>query len=381
MGKNERYIESHAEEGQSEKTRGGLLRRVGRKTSDSLFGSSPTSVPERETASTRFTFTRNKKKVMYADEPQTEITKPDNAPFILVLVSMVLLLLGNALMTSDLLMNISGTAATLTVVGVSTASYIIPVIVYIISSKSRMKPYNIKGFGASSLPLMAASLGVILCSTALQKYFLAYTFSYSVPVMTSSQSMGTALVVSAIIPALCEELLVRGVVQYEITKYAGGITGVVAGALIFGFIHFDLQYFMIYFAAGLILGILTHVTHSVFPAMIVHFLNNTCSLFLSDRLAFVATERIGGSFLMIVLATFGFVVLLILLQMIEKLCIKRAINYSAKKEEWAKPNDEALYFVAKDGSTAKRFGKILVSPYMLASAGLFAVVVICKLSF
>lgn len=380
LGKNDSYFENHPEETQGKKENGGLWHRVGKKTAEGVFGSTPENVPEKERVPSRFTFTRSKQKVMYTDEPEIEIPKPDKAPFILVLVCMALLLLGSALLTSDLMAGISSTGATLAVVGVSVAAYVIPVIVYILSSKSRMKFYNIKGFSASSVPIIAASLGVLLCAVALQKYFIAYTFSYSVPVVTSSQGVGIALVVSALVPALCEELLIRGVVQYEITKYAGGISGVVAGALLFGFIHFDLQYFMIYFTSGIILGLLTHITHSVFPAMIVHFLNNTFSVLLSDRLAFVATERIGGSFLMIVLAVFGFVVLLILLQMIEKLCAKRAVTYAARKEENAE-NDEAYYFVAKDKGTLSRFGKVLVSPYMLACLGLFAVVVICKLNF
>ena len=50
------------------------------------------------------------------------------------------------------------------------------------------------------------------------------------------------------------------------------------------------------------------------------------------------------------------------------------------KEEFTE-NDEAYYFVAKDKGTLRRFGKVLVSPYMLSCLGLFAVVVICKLNF
>ncbi len=385
LGINERYTDADNTNRPSKKRE--KFSRYGRKAASTLFGDSAENVPEKEHVSSRFAFTREKRKPQFENVSNGELNKPENAPFILVLVSMCLVLLGSALLSSDLFMNISGTAAHLAVAGVNIAAYAAPALIYILSSSKRMKLYNIRGFSPGMFPLSAAMLGVLLCSTALQKYFLAYTFSYSVPVTNGTQSLLSAIFVSALVPAVCEELLVRGVVQYELTKYAGGITGVLAGALMFAFLHFDLQYFMIYLCAGIILGILTHVTHSVFPAVIVHFFNNIFSVLLSDRLSFVATERIGGSFLMIVLSVLGFVVLLIALQMIEKICTSRAVSYGGKKQETQEDvlekdsyGDETIYFTAREGNTAKRFFRVLSNPYMLASEALFLVVVICKLS-
>jgi hypothetical protein len=205
----------------------------------------------------------------------------------------------------------------------------------------------------------------------------------------ASQNLAVAIATGALVPAVCEEIFVRGVLQYEISKYGGGVTGIVICALVFGIMHFDARYFVMYLSVGLILGVLTHVTHSVFPAMIVHFLNNTISYLISDKLSFIALWRISGTLFMIILAVLCFIFLIFMLRRIEIISLRRSNaiaiadtknDYESEEEsDSAKPEtDPARLFTATDKRTPSRFFKVMVSPYVIAAAAVFLIAVLVK---
>lgn len=388
LQKNENYYLLHEEEAEENKSNGflGFLKKKTDSAAEKITDTAST-VPEKITPSKKFSFTKTKK-VIYSDTKETsELCVPDKGPFVLILCVTALLIISSIVTSSNLFASVGRKAAAILIAIFSIINYILPIAVYILSSKKRLGLYYAKPFSPGTLPIMAVGLGLVVCLCALQKYFIAYTFSYSVPAGTTADNIFTAILIGALLPAVCEELFVHGIIQYELSSYGGGITGIFISALIFAIIHFDLQYFLIYFTAGLIFGVITHITGSVFPAMILHFLNNTLTILFSDKMVFVATERIGGNFLMIVLTALSFMFLIILLQMIEKLCIKKAIFYTNKDDI---ENPDGIYsskpaisytqfFFARQGKTPTRFINVLKDKRMLICFALFAVVVILKL--
>ncbi len=251
---------------------------------------------------------------------------------------------------------------------------VIPCIVYCFAAKKTPSKINFKMFSPKTIPLIFVGTLLLLCLVSLEKYYFAYTFSYREPVQSVAELGVLGLVlVSCLVPALCEEVLFRGVLQSEYSRFSGGAGGIIITSLLFSLWHADLPFFVVYFSAGIVLGIITHITGSVVPAMLAHFFNNLVSVFFADRLSFIAAERIGGTFLLVLLAVACFLLLIILLQMLEKHChskaVKLALEYDEnddyEKQRLRKLDDETIRFFCADGHSVKRFGRLVFSPYVL----------------
>ena len=341
----------------------------------------------KEAALEKFTYTKTKR-VVNAKKTKEKILVPDapKAPFILLLCSLCLSLAGAFLLNADVVYGISYGAQCAIKAAVSVCVYVIPALVYVLLRKGGL--YNVKSCSAGYMPFVFVSLGLVLCTSALQKYLIAYMFSYRVPVGAQQGSLLLTILVGALIPAVCEELLVRGVLQYEFSKYAGGFGGVLFSALAFTLLHFDIQFFGVYFVAGVVLGAVVHVTKSVFPAIIIHFLNNTFSIALSDRLTFVALERIGGTLLIIVLAALCLILLAVMLQMMEKISMKRAVGYlkgdddnkNHKQEDKGiykgKADEDLIFFTAHGKATPTKTAKLFFNVLAAVCYGVFLIAIL-----
>ena len=87
------------------------------------------------------------------------------------------------------------------------------------------------------------------------------------------------LVVLAVIPGLCEEVLFRGFLQGGLVRVLGNARrGVTVSALLFAAFHLDPWRFAGVFALGLFLGAIVARTGSLWPAVIGHVLNNVVSI-------------------------------------------------------------------------------------------------------
>ena len=87
-----------------------------------------------------------------------------------------------------------------------------------------------------------------------------------------------AIPVLAILPAITEELLFRGIICTELDR-RGILRAILVGALLFALIHFDLANLPVYFYAGVVLTLVLYVTDSLIATMIIHALYNVVSLF------------------------------------------------------------------------------------------------------
>lgn len=89
----------------------------------------------------------------------------------------------------------------------------------------------------------------------------------------SSLSFPVTLLSIAVIPAIVEECLCRGVF-YGSARSAGVLKAAVASAVIFALIHRNFNQFSYALVLGLIFALLVEVTGSLFSSMIVHFVVN-----------------------------------------------------------------------------------------------------------
>lgn len=330
--------------------------------------------PQNKTASKRFSFKKAKKDEDDGDAAKISIPLPRIHANILVICVMVLSLLSSLVFESSFTSYFKGASLYVVYALSSVIIYLVPALVFCFVKKQKPKSVYLNSFNAGTLPIIITSFFLLLLVTALEKYYISYSFSYRPENVTFGNSVFEILLVSAILPAIFEEFLIHGVLLSEYSRFGGGLCGILICGFVFSLLHFDLQLFPVYLTAGIILGFVAYVTGSVFSAMILHFLNNFVSVFLADGMTFIASERIGGTFLMIVLSIFCFVLLIMLLQMLEKMCKNKAVMF-AKSEDGEIP-DKEIHFFKKGSPFGKAFFKILFSPLMIFCVIIFAVSVL-----
>ena len=86
------------------------------------------------------------------------------------------------------------------------------------------------------------------------------------------------VVAYAVLPAICEEFVYRGILCHEYER-GGVMRAVVLSSVFFALLHFNLQNLPVYLFAGVILALTLYATRSLFGAMLAHLLYNLFGLF------------------------------------------------------------------------------------------------------
>ena len=88
------------------------------------------------------------------------------------------------------------------------------------------------------------------------------------------------ILATVVVAGFTEEMLFRGFVQGSLEKKTDVTKAVLATAFIFAFVHFNPWWFIEILIIGVFLGVLVWRSGSVFPAVVVHAVNNGLALFL-----------------------------------------------------------------------------------------------------
>ncbi len=145
--------------------------------------------------------------------------------------------------------------------------------------------FAIIGMGMLSFILMAVANSIILfplekLGIVFPRQTLQNTDSFPVLILY--------FLYIAVLPAVCEELLVRGVILNLLTPY-GTRFAVIASSLIFTVMHTGVQSFIPVFGAAVVLACVYLHTDNIYMSMILHFLNNSYSFFVM-----YARQKLGG---------------------------------------------------------------------------------------
>lgn len=112
------------------------------------------------------------------------------------------------------------------------------------------------------------------------------TFGYS---FSSSSSSGGSypfwlfivnLIMTAVLPAICEETAHRGMLLKSMSTL-GYKKAIIISALLFGLLHLNIEQFFYATIIGLYLGYISVLCDTIYPAMIVHFMNNAIGVLMS----------------------------------------------------------------------------------------------------
>ena len=86
------------------------------------------------------------------------------------------------------------------------------------------------------------------------------------------------LIVLALTPALCEELLFRGYVQRQAERSLGAVGGILFSGIVFAIYHLRFSQILPLAALGVFMAYLVWRTGSIWPAIAVHFTNNAVAV-------------------------------------------------------------------------------------------------------
>ena len=152
---------------------------------------------------------------------------------------------------------------------------IFPFIMYMVFLKVKPKEvFQHCNFFHINIPVVLISLRLGIIS------FTGYEFSGGSSVADySTGNFFLQLFLVAVLPAICEEFLHRGILLQGI-KHIGFKKAIVISSLLFALIHFNVQQVFYAFIIGLILGFVAVVSKNIYPAMIIHFVNNGIATYL-----------------------------------------------------------------------------------------------------
>lgn len=145
---------------------------------------------------------------------------------------------------------------------------------------------------------LAIAVGLVVCLNPLQmqlSYWVEQIFPMSSALQEALQhaigpmNWPTALVVMALVPAVCEELAFRGFLLSGLESGQSQRSAIVISALLFGFMHVMVSVYQQLFNAtllGLVLGLLAVRSRSILPGIVLHALNNGLAVslgYLAER--------------------------------------------------------------------------------------------------
>ncbi len=243
---------------------------------------------------------------------------------------------------------------------------------------------KVKKISFSDLPFVLSAAATFVFGAViilyLQRNFLdasADTASIIDPVK-AEVSLFSVFLYYVLIPALSEELFFRSIIISEYSSY-GGPVAITVSSLFFAMLHFSFAEFPFYFFSGAVLGIITFVTGSAFPAIIIHVLNNTVTVFFGQWLTAFLSESSSSVILAFILVVLFLASVLSLLSTMEDIYEKRSAMYD--KGLFPGKRREALLGVAKAGivekktkATAKARTNPFLSPTLFMALALYILI-------
>ena len=166
--------------------------------------------------------------------------------------------------------------------------FVFPMILYCLMIKVKpkqvFKTCNFTRLNARSI-IISVAIGCIVyfITIMLSNFFngIIQFLGYH-PANSSSNSITTIdylvqILTTALLPAFCEEFLHRGLLLQG-TKHIGFHKAIFISGILFGLIHLNIT--QVFYAAtlGIIIGYISVISKNIWPAIIIHFMNNFLSI-------------------------------------------------------------------------------------------------------
>ena len=164
---------------------------------------------------------------------------------------------------------------------VSQLIFLLPVLIYLALGKGEMLGELLIRWLCVSEVLMVLLLGVLLLPvvTWINLISMLFVTNYVSSAFSEVQtaSLGMNFIYMALLPALSEEFMFRGVFFHGYRR-AGILKAALCSGLCFGLIHLNLNQFCYAFIVGTIMALVVEATGSLFSSMLVHMVINSSSV-------------------------------------------------------------------------------------------------------
>ena len=267
-----------------------------------------------------------------------------------------------------------GTQTFFAVLVLQIITFVLPGLFYCrINGADEIKKLNLRPFGVRSLLfVIPASLLLFLASALIRLLGLYLSGGQYVPTVSTGGISATnavfLLLVYCVCPAICEEFVFRGIVLSSYRQY-GIFCSITVSAALFAMLHFSITDFPLYFVSGVILASTALITRSVFPCMIMHFLNNAFVIFFEDYLWQMIVRPNNIALFVFIVGALFLLLLFICLSHAEEIVYR----YSSVIDE--KENPPKKEFIA----TVRDFLISVLSPSFLMCVVYYAIASIVKL--
>ncbi|MBQ7597160.1 MAG: CPBP family intramembrane metalloprotease [Clostridia bacterium] len=172
-------------------------------------------------------------------------------------------------------------------------------------------PLELPQGGADVLLTIPAGLMFCMAANLLTDLLVTAVSAFGVELSSPDMALptGTLGILSSVIrvvlmPAVVEELCLRGVVMQNLRGF-GGRFAVITSALCFGLMHCNLIQAPFAFTVGLALGYFVLQTGSLWPAILIHALNNSISLVFSYLSDVLPVQTLNLAYTLVQGALFG----------------------------------------------------------------------------
>ena len=189
---------------------------------------------------------------------------------------------------------------------------LLPLTLYCLFMKSKPKAvFNLCNFKKPSYDVIIISVlfgfGAFIFNMLISSFFngilgfLGYRGSASyVPIDYGLINFLFDILLVAILPAICEEFMHRGILLQGV-KSMGYKKAILFSSLLFGLIHLNVEQFFYAAILGGLLAIITVATKNIWPAIIIHFVNNGIIVYLRGAKVF---DWFGGNYIEVLMGYF-----------------------------------------------------------------------------
>lgn len=133
---------------------------------------------------------------------------------------------------------------------------------------------------------------VVTLINMISSLFVDNSVTETVNYTVQSNPMLVNLILLALVPAVVEEFIFRGLI-FNGYKKRNPLKAAVLSAMLFGLIHLNINQFSYAFVLGIIFALMTYVTGSIIPSTIAHFVVNGTTVVLSHLTANIDTESVN----------------------------------------------------------------------------------------
>lgn len=199
---------------------------------------------------------------------------------------------------------------------------LIPAAVYLIITKTNpIKLIRFKKIDVATI-FMVIILTFLMMPLITFINALSMLFSQNAVTALTQEMSGNTFIVNlilmAVIPAISEEFVFRGVLFHTYRK-SSVLYGIVISGVVFGLMHLNFNQFSYAFVLGIVFALVIEATGSIYAVMIAHFVingNSVVMMELSDKLLGAVGQnsqqlqsQITPQYLMMVVGVYGMIAL------------------------------------------------------------------------